>query len=147
MATARAWNAGDSHHWEGIHSGFAMERPARGIVVLRFVGHDVGEFGDAPMRALEEHLSTDGSIELFLDARDSDGATIDVSSEWAQWLGAHRSRCDRICMLAGSRFIEITAKFVRRFADLGEIMRIYTDAHAFDQDLALAIARARQTAH
>ena len=137
----------ETGRWDGVHCTLALERPARGVAVLRIAGRDVGEFGDAPMRALEEHLSTDGSIELFLDARDSDGATIDVSSEWAQWLGAHRSRCDRICMLAGSRFIEITAKFVRRFADLGEIMRIYTDAAAFDQDLALAIARARQTAH
>jgi hypothetical protein len=34
----------------------------------------------------------------------------------------------------------LTADFVRRFADLGEVMRIYTDPAAFDGALADAAA-------
>ena len=41
-------------------------------------------------------------------------------------------------MLTGSRLIRITADFVRRFAGLNEIMRIYTDPAAFDESAALA---------
>jgi hypothetical protein len=38
-------------------------------------------------------------------------------------------------MLTGSPFVQLTAKFVQRFADLGEVMRIYTDPKAFDAAL------------
>jgi hypothetical protein len=41
-------------------------------------------------------------------------------------------------MLTGSPFIQLTAKFVQRFSDLGDIMRIYADAAAFDAALAAA---------
>lgn len=34
--------------------------------------------------------------------------------------------------------VRLTARFVQRFADLGEIMRIYTDAPAFDAALRAA---------
>jgi len=45
-------------------------------------------------------------------------------------------------MLTGSRFIRLTADFVRRFAELGDAMRIYTDPAAFDGALSNAIANA-----
>jgi len=38
-------------------------------------------------------------------------------------------------MLTGSPFIQLTATFVRRFAELRDIMRLYTDALAFDSAL------------
>lgn len=125
---------------EGQHGSFAIECPAPGVVVLRISGHDVGEFGSAPMRAIERHLPDGATIELFIDARDTEAASIDVSGEWARWLAAQRPRCTRICMLTGSRFIQVTAEFVRRFSDLGDIMRIYWDAAAFDAVLSAAIA-------
>lgn len=131
-----------------MHCTFTMERPARGVVVLRIAGHDVGEFGDAPLRALEGYLSADGMIALFIDARNTEGASIDVSGAWAQWLAAHRACCARIAMLPGSRFIEVTARFVRSFAGLDAVMRLYSDAAAFDRDLSDAVATANAaTAH
>src|SRR3546814_2345311 len=70
---------------------------------------------------------------LFVDARDTEGASIEVSGAWARWLAAHRTRCARIAMLPGSRFIEVTARFVRSFAELDAVMRVYSDAVAFDR--------------
>lgn len=128
----------ESRTWESVRCTFVIERPARGIVVLRISGHDVGEFGDEPMRELERHIGEEGVIELFIDARNTEGATIDVSSDWAQWLGAHRAACERISMLTGSRFVQLTAEFVRRFAGLGEIMRLYATPADFDEALAVA---------
>ena len=139
----QARSGGAAHRWEGLHCSFTMERPAAGVVVLRIAGHDVGEFGEAPLRALEGYLAEDGTIALFIDARDTGGASIDVSGTWAQWLAAHRARCASIAMLPGSRFIEVTARFVRGFAGLDAIMRLYADAAAFDRDLGDAIARAK----
>jgi hypothetical protein len=45
-------------------------------------------------------------------------------------------------MLTGSPFVHITAKLVRNFAELGDLMRIYTDADAFERALAAELGRA-----
>jgi hypothetical protein len=110
------------------------------VVVLRFTGSDIGEFGDAPMKALEPDVAGEG-LRLFIDARATKAATIDVSNEWALWLRKHKSRFAVICMLTGGPFVQLTAKFVQRFAELGDRMRIYTDAAAFDAELRAATVR------
>src|SRR3546814_14553184 len=84
MATPQAVPGSAAQRWDGLHCSFTMERPARGVVVLRIAGHDVGEFGDAPLRALEGYLWADGMIALFIDVRDTEGASIEVSGAWAQ---------------------------------------------------------------
>jgi hypothetical protein len=111
------------------------------VVVLTISGSDVGEFGEAPMLALNEWLAGTGaeSIQFFIDARDVRGASIEVSGEWARWLGTHRAQLGTITMLTGSRFIQMTAEFVRRFAALEGIMRICTEPSAFDTALAQAL--------
>jgi hypothetical protein len=123
--------------YEGVTAGLAIERPGPGVVVLRLTGWDTGEFGDAPMKELAKDFGAT-PIKLFIDARAVKGATIDVSNEWALWLRANRARFAEISMLTGSPFIKLTAKFVQRFSDLGELMRIYTDAAAFDAALRSA---------
>jgi hypothetical protein len=126
--------------WEGVHCNLAIDRPGARVVVIRLAGWDAGEFGDVPMTELAKDLAKPGLIELYVDARAVKGASIEVSGEWAQWLAKNRSRFAHISMLTGSRFIQLTANFVRRFADLGELMRIYTDPVAFDAALAQSIA-------
>lgn len=129
--------------WEGIHFTVGIERPAAGIVLVRFSGWDAGEFGDMPMVELGKDLAKEARIELFIDARDVKGASIEVSGDWSQWLGKHRTSFKQISMLTGSRFIQVTANFVRRYGELGELMRIYSDPVAFDGALDLAIQGAK----
>jgi hypothetical protein len=126
--------------FEGLHSTLVITRPARHVVVITITGRDVGEHGDAPLRALDEELRR-GAFSLFVDARATQGATIDVSNVWAQWLRAHRDHLHQIHMLTGSRFVQLTADFVRRFAELGDAMRVYTDGAAFDEALRLVTAQ------
>jgi hypothetical protein len=45
--------------------------------------------------------------------------------------------CSITLMLARSKFVQLTADFVQRFAQLGDRMRIYTEAAAFDTALSL----------
>jgi len=52
--------------------------------------------------------------------------------------GANVVVVDARSVLTGAPFRQLTAKFVQRFADLGELMRIYTDAAAFDAALSKA---------
>jgi hypothetical protein len=134
-------HAGEKIRFEGIHCELSIQQFPGGIVVLRISGSDVGEFGDAPMLRLNERLAGGDVIDLFIDAREVRGASIEISGEWARWLGAHRIQLRQISMLTGSRYVQITADFVRRFADLQSVMKVYTDAQAFDSDL-LATLRA-----
>jgi len=127
--------------YEGVSAGLAIERPAAGVAVLRLTGWDTGEFGDAPMKELAKDFATHLPLQLFIDARAVKGASVDVSNDWALWLRANRPRFAHISMLTGAPFVQLTAKFVQRFAELSDIMRIYTDPAAFDAALQAAIAR------
>jgi hypothetical protein len=109
--------------------------------VVRLTGWDTGEFGDAPMKELAKDFSKNHPIQLFIDARAVKGATIDVSNDWALWLRANRAQFAHVSMLTGAPFVQLTARFVQRFAELGETMRIYGDARAFDAALRDAAAR------
>ncbi|HTL32572.1 MAG TPA: hypothetical protein VL326_05590 [Kofleriaceae bacterium] len=123
--------------FESIHSTLTITRPVPHVLVLVITGRDVGEHGKAPFAALEEQLRA-GPYALFVDARDTKGASVDVSNVWAQWLRTHRDELHGIHMLTGTKFVQLTADFVRRFAELGDAMRIYTDGMAFDEALRSA---------
>lgn len=131
--------------YEGVHFRLTIERPARGVVVVHLAGWDSGELGDVPMRELAKDLAENQLVELFIDAHDVKGASLEVSAEWSQWLATHRSQFKHVTMLTGSPFIQLTANFVRRYADLGEIMKIYTDPAAFNVELAEKIAEAQRS--
>ncbi len=120
-----------------------IHRPARGVVLVLLAGSDVGQFGDAAFLELERDLRADGQLELFIDARSGISASLDVSGEWAVWLGKNRASFKHVSMLTGSRFIHLSAGLVRNFADLGELMRIYTDPAAFEGALSHSVANAR----
>lgn len=122
------------HSFEGIHSTMHITRPRPHVVVVTISGRDAGEHGTAPFRALDSELA-EGPFTLFIDARRTLGASIDVSNIWAQWLKTNRDRLERIHMLTGSKFVQLTADFVRRFAELGDAMLVYTDGVAFDEAL------------
>jgi hypothetical protein len=124
--------------FEGIHCTLTIQRPASGVVLATFHGHDIGEFGARPFEELAKDLAGGLPLELFIDARHTPGASIQVSGEWAQWMLNHRHQLHRVNILCGSRFIQLTANFVRRFTGFEDRMRIYTDAVAFDQALGAA---------
>ena len=121
--------------YKGISGTMSIRRPALAVVLVEFSGHDAGDFGAAPFREIEKDIAAYGSVALFIDARNGKGASIDVSGEWAVWLKSRAAALREIHMLTGSRFIRLSADFVRRFAELGEAMRLYTDGAAFDDAL------------
>jgi hypothetical protein len=125
------------------HGSLSVHRPAPRVVLLALVGNDAGQFGDGPFRELAPDLKEDGQLELFIDARSGVAASLDVSSEWAIWLGSNKRSFRHVSMLTGSRFIQLSAGFVRRFADMGDLMRLYTDPAAFEGALSNAVANAR----
>jgi len=129
--------------YDGIHCNLLIQQFPDRVVVLRISGTDIGEFGEAPMKALNDWVAGSGPIAFFIDARDVRGASIEVSGEWAGWLNTHKAVLRSVTMLTGSRFIQITAEFVRRFASLEGIMRICSEPEVFDGALAEAIGTQR----
>jgi hypothetical protein len=107
--------------------------------VVSISGSDVGEFGDTPILALSECLAGAKPISLFIDARDVRGASIEVSAKWAGWLAKNRTGLSAVTMLPGSRFIRMTAEFVRRYSELEGIMRICPEPEVFEFELTRAL--------
>jgi hypothetical protein len=128
----------------GIHCNLFIEFFPPAVIVLRISGTDVGEFGEEPMRALDQWLAAPGAFDFFIDAREVRGASIDVSSEWTSWLAAHKELFRAVTLLPGSPFVRITAEFVRRFAGLERIMNVSTDPAVFDAALSKALSVSRR---
>jgi len=129
--------------FQGLHGTLSIRRPAPRVVVIVFTGKDVGQFGDGPFQEMAPDVAdAGGKVELFIDARSALSASLDVSGEWALWLGRHKQAFRHVSMLTGSRFIQLSASMVRKFAEMGELMRIFTDPAAFEGALASSIANA-----
>jgi hypothetical protein len=129
--------------FEGVHFTLRLRRPGSGLVWLILSGHDVGELGRAPFDELEKDLAAGKPLEVFIDARAVPGASVDVSREWAHWMTKNRAQIMRVHILCGSRFIQLTAKFVQQFTEFGDRMRIYTEAAAFEEALTTTCPAAR----
>ena len=121
-----------------------IERPASGFVVVRLAGSDAGEFGDDPLRELDRDLADDRLIELYIDARDVQGVTVEVIHQWSAWLHRWRARFKRVTMLTGTWYIKLTAGYVRRFAGLEDIMVHHADSAQFDRALQTAVDHANE---
>jgi hypothetical protein len=128
---------------EGVHCTMTIDAPAPGVVLVTIDGTDVGELGDAPFQALASIVADEHQVELFIDSRKARGPSIDVSNDWARWLAKHRHQLRHASMLTANRFVQLTADFVRRFADLGDLMRIYTEPDVFEGALSNALGNAR----
>ena len=122
----------------GSSCRIVIERMREGVILMRIDGHDVGEFGEAPMSCVESLIPRDGAAVLYIDGRQVRGVTVDVSGTWAQWLGRNRHLLSHVHMLTSSRLVEVNAEFVRRFAALDGQMALYTHASEFERSLIQA---------
>src|SRR5688572_23800702 len=95
---------GREERWEGMRCTIVVRRPAPGVVLVVIEGRDAGELGVRPFRALADDLARHGRVDLFIDARATRGASIDVTSWWAAWLARHKSSLRSVNFLARSRY-------------------------------------------
>jgi hypothetical protein len=131
----------DETNLQGLDTSMTIRRVAAAIVVVTISGRDVGTWRCAVQGARRTARKGEGPFSLFIDARRTKGASVDVSNVWARWLRTHRDDLLKIHMLTGSRFVQMTADFVRRFAELGDAMLIYTEPSVFDEALESATQR------
>jgi hypothetical protein len=121
--------------YESGNCRLALDHPSARALLITVSGWDIGEFGDAPLRELEKVLDAGDGVEIFIDAREVKGVSMEVSNGWAQWLKAHRAHLTGVRMLTGSRFTQMTADFVRRYAELSDIMTVHRSSSEFDTAL------------
>ena len=105
----------------------------RVLVVLE--GRDLGQLGRAPFKELEKSFQAGKPIDLFFDLRNAVAASMEVSGSWAVWLRRHAERLRHVSMLTARPIIGLSAKSVHSFSLLGEKVRLYSDAAAFESAL------------
>lgn len=128
-------HASEPRTLHGAHCAMTFEKAAPPLVVLTIRGTDAGELADVPFRELERRLDASRPVRLFIDARATKAVSVDVSNAWCRWLTRHRDHFQRITMLTGSRYVALTAQFVRRFGGLEEVMSVTADPDDFDREL------------
>ncbi|MGZ3461581.1 MAG: hypothetical protein ACXU86_24080 [Archangium sp.] len=117
---------------------FIYRRLRPGVVFLRIIGHDKGEFGTAPMDELREDLSRYAPVELFIEMDESTGANLPVQEAWTEWFSHNRSALKSVSMLTRSKYMHFTAEVVKLFSRTGELIRIYLDPQPFQEALERA---------
>lgn len=125
---------------EGSSCLMAIDRVREGVILVRIDGHDVGEFGDAPIRCVEALMSQEGDARLFIDARHARGVSMEASEVWARWFAGGMHGLRELHMLTSAKQVEVSAAFVRRFAGLQDRMHLYSDSSAFERSLVHASA-------
>jgi len=114
---------------------FARPKPGKLLVTIR--GMDKGQFGPSTLDEITTALDREGSVELFIDARDAVGATASVSEEWTRFFSVQRTRLRRVHVLAGSKAVTLTVAIAQHLSRTGDLIQIYSDPQIFDGRLLL----------
>ena len=112
---------------------FARTRPGRLLVTIS--GMDKGQFGPSTLDEITAALHREGSLELFIDAREAVGVTASVSEEWTRFFTVQRTKLRRVHVLAGSKAVKLTVAIAQHLSRTGELIQIYSDPQIFDSRL------------
>lgn len=112
---------------------FARTRPGRLLVTIS--GMDKGQFGPSTLNEITTALEREGSLELFIDAREAAGVTASVSDDWTRFFSVQRSRLRRVHVLAGSKAVKLTVAIAQHLSRTGDLIQIYSDPQIFDDRL------------
>ena len=110
---------------------FVFRRPRPGILVVRFVGQDSGQFGEGPFEEMEAEAARFGPLHIFLDTSLADVTEVDVVTRWTSWLRALPVWVRAIEILHGSQVtglsVAIAAHLARR-----DRLKAYADQPRFE---------------
>jgi hypothetical protein len=128
---------------EAGRSRFAYRRPRKRLVSVTIAGHDDGALGTAPLDELTADLNErPGRLLLFVDARETLGVATHVREMWSAWFQAQRDRLEAVHVLPGTPLVQLTVGLGRQLSRTGGLIRLHTDAAAFERALSDA-ARGR----
>jgi hypothetical protein len=115
---------------------FEFARPRPGRLLVTITGMDKGQFGPSTLDEITVALEREGSLELFIDAREAVGAVASVSDEWTRFFSIQRNRLRRVHVLAGSKAVKLTVDIAQHLSRTGDLIQIYSDPQIFDDRLS-----------
>ena len=114
---------------------FEFARPRPGSLLVTIRGIDKGQFGPSTLDEITAALDREGSVELFIDAREAVGAAVSVSDERTRFFSVQRTRLRRVHVLAGSKAVKLTVAIAQHLSRTGDLIQIYSDPQLFDDRL------------
>ncbi len=114
---------------------FEFARPRPGRLLVTISGLDKGQFGPSTLNEITTALEREGSLELFVDAREAVGAAVSVSDDWTRFFTIQRTRLRRVHVLAGSKAVKLTVAIAQHLSRTGDLIQIYSDPQIFDDRL------------
>lgn len=118
------------------HGSFIYRRVRPGVLLVRLVGTVSGELAAESVDEVSAELARSGPIDLFLDLSGVVAAAPTLTDAWTAWFRVNRQSLRRVTILTTSRLINAMASVVTMLSGTDELTRIYTEAEAFEQDLA-----------
>ena len=117
-------------------SAFEFVRPRAGMLVVKITGYDKGQFGTAPLEEIDSFLRLLGPLQLFVDARNAQGATVRVSEDWTGFFARRKHDLSHVHVLVGSKMVELTVAIARHLSRTGNLIQIYSDPGIFEAQLS-----------
>lgn len=115
---------------------FVYSRLRPGALLVTITGNDTGQFGTATLDEIRMEMLRQRPIELFVDASDAVGASVNVSKEWTQFFSLNREHLKRVSILAGSKVVHLTVSIAQHLSQTGNLIQIYSDADLFKARVA-----------
>ena len=125
-------------------TAFFFSRPRPDVLVVTITGYDKGQLGTAPLDEIGSILRIAAPLQLFVDARNSVGATVRVSEDWTRFLTRHQADLTRVHVLVGSKMVELTVAIARHLSRTDRLIQIYSDPATFEKQLENACKGNRQ---
>jgi hypothetical protein len=113
------------------HCKFTFRRLRTGVLEVKIVGADNGQFGTATIDEIALALMRERSLELFIDASEASMPKVSVSKAWTQFFSLNRDNLKRVRILTASKSVAITMAIVRHLSDIGGLMQIYSDQELY----------------
>ena len=102
----------------------------------RLFAHPFGQFGTAPLEEIDSFLRLLGPLQLFVDARNAQGATVRVSEDWTGFFARRKHDLSHVHVLVGSKMVELTVAIARHLSRTGNLIQIYSDPGIFEAQLS-----------
>jgi hypothetical protein len=115
---------------------FLYRRPRPNVLHVTISGYDNGQFGTSTLDEIQTAISREGSLELFVDAREAVGATVSVSEDWTRFFAVNQEKLKRVHVIIGaSKVLQLTVSIAQHLSRTGNLIQIYSDAETFNGKL------------
>jgi len=111
---------------------FTYERIRPGVLEIRIVGIDQGQFGTATLDEIAIALRRERPLELFVDAAEASMPAVKVSQEWTRFIALNEKDLVRVSVLVSSKSVALTMAIAQHLSNTGKLMQIYSDRELYE---------------